>query len=50
MMEVKTFCKNCIRYYCFFDDDGELLVEGCKLDIPLFNSKKTIVCNSYVDR
>lgn len=49
-MEVKTLCKNCNRYFAFFDDCGEVLVDGCKLDLPIFNSKKAIICNSYMDR
>ncbi len=49
-MEVKTMCINCKKYYVFHDDKGEILAQGCKLDLPIFNSHKSIVCNSYNDR
>ena len=49
-MEVRTYCSNCTKYYVFFDDNGDILVEGCKLDLPIFNGKKPIICNSYKDR
>ena len=49
-MEVKTLCKNCGKYYRYDDDKGNLLVEGCKLDIPLFHPRKAIVCSSYLEK
>jgi len=49
-MKVETVCINCLRYYRFDDDNGDLLSEGCKLDIPLFDNRKPIICNSYRDR
>lgn len=49
-MEIKTLCRNCNHYYVFFDDDGEILTEGCNLDIPFFTSDKPIFCSSYNDK
>lgn len=49
-MEIKTLCQNCSKHYRFYDDNGELIVEGCKLDIPLFHPRKPIVCSSYLDK
>lgn len=49
-MKVMTLCSNCGRYYRFDDDNGDLLVEGCKLDIPLFNPDHPIICSSYYDK
>ena len=46
-ISVKSKCSTCMEYYCFFDDDGEVLSEGCKLDIPLFDKNKSIICSSY---
>lgn len=43
-------CQSCKKYFRFDDDLGEMLVEGCELDLPLFNSKKVITCNSYTNR
>ncbi len=50
IMEIRTLCKNCKKYYVFFDDFGDVLVEGCKLDLPIFNAKNPIICNSYNDK
>ena len=46
-MQLKNLCNTCNKYYYFNDDDGNLLIEGCKLDIPLFTTKKAVICNSY---
>ena len=48
---MKDVCgQSCKKYFRFDDDLGEMLVEGCELDLPIFNSKKIITCNSYTDR
>ena len=49
-MSVENYCQTCKRYFRFDDDLGEMLVEGCELDLPIFNNNKPITCNSYVDR
>ena len=45
-----VYCLSCKNYFRFDDELGEMLVEGCELDLPLFNNKKPITCNSYRDR
>ena len=49
-MKVQTLCKNCSKYYAYFDDCGEPLVEGCNLDIPFFHHSKPVECSSYRDK
>lgn len=49
-MEVRTLCRECNKYYCYFDDNDELLADGCKLDLPIFKRNEPIVCSSYNDR
>ena len=49
-MKVKVICSECSRYYRFDDDKGELLVDGCKLDLPHFHSRKPVECSSHITR
>ena len=49
-METKILCRTCNKYYCFFDDNEELLTEGCKIDLPVFDGKSAIVCTRYCSR
>lgn len=49
-MHIKTLCKECNKYQCFLADDGTILSERCYLDLPIFNTKKPIICNSYIKR
>ena len=42
-----VFCRFCNKYYRVLDDDGELLCEGCRFDLPFFRSEELVNCNSY---
>lgn len=48
-MSAEIYCQTCKKYFRFDDDLGEMLAEGCELDLPIFDSKKPITCNSYRD-
>ncbi len=49
-MKGENYCQTCSKYYRFDDDLGDMLCEGCNLDLPIFSSKTPIVCNSYSRR
>ena len=49
-MRVKVLCQDCSRYYRYNDDNGEMLCDGCKLDIPHFHSRQAIECSSHIRR
>lgn len=48
-MKTLYLCQSCTKYYRFDDDLGEMLVEGCKLDLPHFHPRKAVECSSYTE-